>query len=522
MSDLGVSVPAVNVGDLLRRRALRDPLAPALVDTETGERLTYRELNDRANRVAHAFRAAGLQAGDRVAILLPNGADFVSTYYGLAKAGAIAVLLNWRLVAEELDFLLADSGATHLIFHQDFAGVAKDLLDRASNSAKVGWYLGDATARPAGARDLEDEIVSALTSDPELWTGGQDVLCLCYSSGTTGTPKGAMLTHHGQFIAALNYSLSCQDYTFGARYLLVLPLFHLGGIGPMHVSIMQGTTLVIMKAFDPERAWAVISSERVTAGLLVPVMLNSMLAIHDPARHDHSSVVNLWVAAAPVPVTLLEQCQAKGIGVLQTYGLTESGGPGTILGASDAARKVGSAGRPYYLTDVQISRPDGSRCEVGEAGEVLVRAEHVMAGYWNNPEATAAAITDGWLHTGDIAIEDHEGFVTIQDRLKDMIISGGENVYPAELENVILSHPGVREVAVIAQSSVRWGESPFAVVVASDDTLTTADVADWCNGKLARFKQPKGAAFVAAIPRNASGKALKRILREQFPGPAPE
>jgi acyl-CoA synthetase (AMP-forming)/AMP-acid ligase II len=331
-----------------------------------------------------------------------------------------------------------------------------------------------------------------------------------------------MLTHEGQLWAIFSNLGSSTDWVLGNRYLLVLPLFHLGGLLPMEVAVFSGTTLVIMKAFDPEGAWSVVQREQVTGGLLVPSMLNAMLTIHDPARHDHSSVKNFWCAAAPLPISLIEQCLEKNIGLLQTYGLTECGGPGTILGSADARRKVGSSGTAYLLTDVRIARADGSDCDSEEPGEVLIRARHVMKGYWNKPEATAAAFTDGWLHTGDIATADDEGFVTIRDRLKDMIISGGENVYPAEVEDVVVRHPGVREVAVIAQPSARWGESPVAVVVRADEALTDADVVEWCTGRLARFKQPRRIEFVNEIPRNASGKALKRLLREQFPGPAPE
>ncbi len=273
---------------------------------------------------------------------------------------------------------------------------------------------------------------------------------------------------------------------------------------------------------EPNTMWDVIVEERVTSGMVVPAMLSALLTVHDPKRHHHPSLRNLWCAAAPLPLTLIEECIKRGIGLLQAYGLTECGGPGTILTQVDATRKAGSSGKPYLLTDLRIARPDGTNCEPEEAGEILIRSRHVMKGYWNNPDATAAVFTDGWLHTGDIGTADDEGFVTIRDRIKDMIISGGENIYPAELENVVLSHPSVREVAVVAQPSARWGESPLAVVVRSDDSLRAEDVLSWCDGKLARFKMPKAVEFVDEIPRNPTGKALKRLIRDRFPGPAPE
>lgn len=508
-----------NLGDLLRRRAHRNPTVEAVVDTHTGRRVPYAELNAGANRIANALTGLGVVPGCRVALLLPNGIEFIEAYYGLAKLGAISVLLNWRLVADEVEFLLADSGATVMVVGEDFIGVADELRTRGSTAVTTWIVVGTS---PGWARSYAELLSGADDHEPALGASDDDVLCLCYSSGTTGRPKGAMLTHGGQFAAVLSQTHSCVDFMLGARYLLVLPLFHLGGILPMEGALFTGSTLVLMKAFDPHRLWEVVRDERITSGLLVPAMLNAVLSVHDPARHDHASLRNFFVAAAPVPVTLLEQCTTKGIGILQNYGLTEAGGPGTILSAEDADRKVGSAGKAYLLTDVRIGRPDGTECERGEPGEVLIRAAHVMKGYWNNPEATAAAITDGWLHTGDVAVMDDEGFVTIQDRLKDMIISGGENVYPAEIENVILSHPAVREVAVVAQPSARWGESPLAVVVSDDEGLTAEEVLAWCDGRLARFKMPKAVEFVPEIPRNASGKALKRILRDRHPGPAPE
>jgi acyl-CoA synthetase (AMP-forming)/AMP-acid ligase II len=521
-----------NMGEALARRAARNPNNEAVVDTHTGERLTFRQLDTQANQCANAFVGLGLNAGDRIGLLLPNSIAFMSSFYGAAKVGGILVLLNWRLVADELEYLLVDSGATVLVYGSDYVGVAEELQRRGTSSVRVWIQVGDQTNRPEFAIDFSALVNSASDTAPETCGADDDVLCLCYSSGTTGRPKGAMLTHEGQMWAVYSNLGSSEDFTLNSRYLLVMPMFHLGGLLPMEVCVLAGATVVIVRAFDPHGVWDVVGRERVTGGLVVPSMLNAMLSVFDAAKHDHTSIRNLWCAAAPLPITLIEQCIEKGIGLLQTYGLTESGGPGTILGHEDARRKVGSSGKAYLLTDVRIARRDDTTCDPGEAGELLVRARHVMKGYWNNPTATEAAVVDGWLHTGDVAIMDDEGFVTIQDRIKDMIISGGENIYPAEIENVILSHPLVKEVAVIAQPSLRWGESPLAVVVAvatnpddkraDQDSLSANHVLQWCDGKLARYKLPKSVVFIDEIPRNASGKALKRILRDRFPEPARE
>ncbi len=509
-----------NLGDLLRRRSLRNPGIEAVVDLAAGTRITYAELNERVNRVANTLLERGVKPGDRVGLLAATSAQFVETYYAAAKIGAVSVLMNWRLVPDELEFLLVDSGASALVFSAEFDGAARHLHDRSSTAVKT-WIridgIGDESTE-WGALSYTALTCDASWDEPPIGAGGDDLVCLCYSSGTTGRPKGAMLTHEGQLFAVLTQAASIDGFHQRDRYLIALPLFHLGGILPLENAMYAGSTVVLMRQFDPTAIWDVIASERIDSGLVVPSMLNIMLAVFDPNKHDCSSIKALSVAAAPVPLTLLEQCREKGIALLQTYGLTEAGGPGTNLSAEYAERKIGSAGKAYMLTDVRVARPDGSPCEPGEPGEVLIRARHVMKGYWNNPEATAQTIVDGWLHTGDVAVWDDEGFVTIQDRIKDMIISGGENIYPAEIENVILAHPDVVEVAVIAKKSQRWGESPLACVVRSSDTLTAVAVLEWCDEKLARYKLPKEVRFVDAIPRNSTGKALKRILRDQFGG----
>jgi len=249
-------------------------------------------------------------------------------------------------------------------------------------------------------------------------------------------------------------------------------------------------------------------------------MLNFMIQVPDLDRFDYSSLRWIQSGASPLPVNLIEAYDKIGIEVQQIYGLTESCGPACVINAENALAKKGSTGRAFFHTLVRIVDENGQDCQPNEQGEVWVSGPHIMKEYWNRPDATEETLVDGWLRTGDVAAQDEDGFVYIQDRIKDMIISGGENVYPAEIENVISAHPEIAEVAVIGQPSERWGESPFAVVVRKDDSLTEADVLKFCDGKLARFKLPKGATFIGTIPRNPSGKVLKRLLREQFPGPA--
>ena len=281
----------------------------------------------------------------------------------------------------------------------------------------------------------------------------------------------------------------------------------------------KGMTVVAAREFDPAGAWQTINDEGITVSLLVPAMLLAMLPVFDADQHDISELRFVLSGAAPVPVTLIEQYAQLGVEIHQAYGLTEAGGLTNVISADQAITRAGSTGTALFHTSVRVVRDDGTDVDPDEPGEVIISSPHTMIEYWNRPEATAETIRDGWLHTGDVGVVDAEGFLSIRDRTKDMIISGGENIYPAEVENVILSHPSVHEVAVIGQPSERWGESPFAVVVRSDDSLSGRDVIDWCDGKIARFKIPVDAAFIDELPRNPSGKILKRLLREQFPGP---
>jgi acyl-CoA synthetase (AMP-forming)/AMP-acid ligase II len=286
---------------------------------------------------------------------------------------------------------------------------------------------------------------------------------------------------------------------------------------PTLCSVYVGVTQVILKAFDPKAAWELIATEKISTTLLVPAMLQFMQAVYDPQAHDARTLRWVLCGAAPVPVTLVKAYAELGVEVHQLYGLTESCGPGCLIMGEDALTRAGSTGRAYFYTEVRVVDVDGRDCPPGAPGEIVLRGPHNMLGYWNRPEATAQALRDGWLHTGDVGTMDAEGFVTIRDRIKDMLISGGENIYPAEVENMLLGHPAVADAAVIGLPSPKWGEVPLAVVVAKKGaTLEAAELLAWCKGRLAGFKLPKAAVLVAEIPRNPSGKILKRVLREQF------
>ena len=511
-----------NVGLILAKRAWLSPGLEGLVDTGTDKRYTFDELNRRSNRTANFVRKLGVKPGDRVALLLMNGVEFIESFFAVAKIGAVVVPLNWRLVADELAFILKDSGAGILIYGGEFSEVVGVLRSRGLETTAVNQWIqvGGAAVSPF-ARSYADLHAAAPDTEPVIGAEEDDLLYIMYTSGTTGLPKGAMHTHNSAIWTCIS-SGPTIDQRYRDRYLLSLPLFHVGALTPLTTCVYCGITAVVLKAFDPVRTWELIEREKISIMLAVPAMLNFMLQVPNHASYDYSSLRWIMSGAAPVPVAFIEAYAKIGIEIHQIYGLTECCGPACLTSPEDALRKAGSTGKAFFHTDVRVVDANGHDVAPNMPGEVIIRCKHLMKGYWNRPEATAETIRDGWLYTGDVATVDDEGFIYIQDRTKDMIISGGENVYPAEIENVILRHPKVKEVAVIGQSSAKWGESPLAIIVRSEESLSERDVIDHCKGKLAPFKLPKTVRFIDIIPRNPTGKVLKRVLREQYSGPGPE
>lgn len=512
-----------NLGLLLAKRAFLNPNTEAFVNANSGERLSFEALNARCNQLAQALLADGVKKEERIGILLMNSSEFVETYFACAKIGAVAVPLNWRLVPDELEFILKDSGTERLVFGEEFLDNVIELESRGDKTDIKQWLQVSPSSTPieSFATDYRAFRDAADTAEPEIRASEDDMMYIMYTSGTTGLPKGVVHTHNSAIWAVLTIAATMYAHE-GDRYLNPLPMFHVGALTPLTISIYQGVTSVVMSSFDPKLAWEIIAQEKVTTGLMVPAMLNFMLQIPGHENYDRSSVRWFMSGAAPVPVSMIEAYAALDIEIQQVYGLTETCGPACLTDSEAARTKAGSTGKAFFHTDVKIVDAEGVECPPNVAGEVLVKGPHIMREYWNRPDATAESLKDGWLHTGDSATMDEEGFVYIQDRIKDMVISGGENVYPAEIEAVLMTHPNIVEAGVIGKQSVKWGESPFAVVVRNDESLSENDILKFCDDKLARFKQPKGVAFIDQIPRNPSGKILKRVLREQFPEPAPE
>jgi len=513
-----------NIGLLLAKRAHLNPNLEAVYDVATERRFSFVEANRRCNQTANALTALGVRKGDRVGLLLMNSMEFFESFLAIAKVGAICVPLNWRLVPDELEFILGDSGVSLLIFGEEFLDAVSELKSRPG--VEICTYLqvsgpqAGAGAAPF-AQDYGELCGQQPDDEPEIAACDGDDLYIMYTSGTTGLPKGVVHTHETALWASLTV-LQTSEIRLCDRYVVALPLFHVGALTPMTANVHGGVSSLILRAFDPAAVWRLVESEKVTSMLAVPAMLNFMLQVpeHESVERPHLR----WImsGAAPVPVALIERYKNMGIEIHQVYGMTETCGPACLTSPEDAIAKVGSTGKAFFHTEVRVVDDAGRDVPPGTPGEIWIAGPHMMKEYWKRPDATAETLVDGWVKSGDVATMDKDGCVYIQDRKKDMIISGGENVYPAEVENAILSHEGVADVAVIGLPSAKWGESPLAIVVRAGESTTAQDILDHCQGKLARFKQPRAVEFVDEIPRNPSGKILKRVLRDRYPGPAAE
>lgn len=503
----------MNIGQFLTKRAYREPNLEAIFDVASDRRFSFKELNARSNKAANAMLDSGVQAGDRIGLLLMNGVEFVETFFAASKIGAVNVPLNWRLVADELEFILKDSGTTVLVFSEELAEVCAELASRGDKTDISTWIqVGGTTAE--GVLSYDAWVGAAADSEIDSTASGDDYAFIMYTSGTTGLPKGVIHSHDTVMWSILTGTASL-DFRLEDRFLNSLPLFHVGALNPVLANVYAGGTTVLMRSFDPGESWRLITEEKINSTLMVPAMLQFMQMTYNAEAHDISTLRWILSGAAPVPVSLIEAYSALGVEIHQVYGLTETAGPGCVIIGEDATTRVGSTGRAFFHGAVRVVREDGTDCDPGESGEVLLAGPNIMVGYWNRPEATAESIVDGWLHTGDAGVLDEDGFLTIVDRIKDMLISGGENVYPAELENVLLTHEGIADAGVIGVPSKKWGESPLAVIVKSDD-ISAEEVMAFCNAKLAPYKAIKVIEFVEVIPRNPTGKILKRVLREQY------
>jgi len=504
------------IGYWMTRRAALTPERTALVYEDASR--SFGELNAEINRVAHGLRALGVNQGDRVAYLDLNHPRFFVTLFATAKLGAIFVPLNFRLTGPELSFIIRDAGVHTLVHDEMFA----PLVDEIRAELPVREYVCP-TPRD-GVRPWSDLWRDQRDADLDTLVALDDVAVIMYTSGTTGRPKGAMLSH-GNFLWNNVNALLAYDNLMEDRTLVVAPLFHIGGLNVTPLTAwLKGATVVLERQFDPQRVLQLIPQHRITTMFGVPAMFLFMSQMPQFAEADLSSVRTFICGGAPVPEALIRLYGQRGISFAQGYGLTETAPFASIVPVPRALDKIGSAGVPPFFTDVRCVDDRGDPVPTGERGEVVIKGPNVMKGYWNRPEATAEAIRDGgWFHSGDVGVMDEEGYLYIVDRKKDMIISGGENIYPAEVEDCIYKHPDVGEVAVIGVPDARWGETVCAIVVPKQGTSPTEqDIIDFTQGKLARYKQPRRVVFTEALPRNPAGKVLKFELRDRFGGASVE
>jgi len=509
-----MAAPDISLGNWFLQRARRTPNRRAL--TFEGKTWTYAELQNRFDRLAAALKAAGVCRGDRVAFIGFNQPAFFETMFAAARLGAIFVPLNFRLTGPELGYIINDAGVHTLVADS----AHRSVIEGIRTSLPCRNYLS-ADADAANWTSLAAITSGAAPLGDVAPIGEGEVAIIMYTSGTTGRPKGAMLTHDNIWwnnsMSLLTIDAHENDVT-----LVVAPLFHIGGLNVTTLSAFQkGAEVVLHRAFDPARWIEDIMKYKVTTAFAVPAMLLAVSQNPAFASADFGSVRTIICGGAPVPEPLLHLYAKRGMPINQGYGLTETAPMLTFLTSEWGAAKLGSAGKAGFFIDVTLMDAENKFLhEPGARGEVVARGPNIMKGYWNKPEATAAAIdAAGWFHTGDVGYFDADGFLYICDRVKDMIITGGENVYPAEVEAVLYAHPAIAEVAVLGQPDEKWGEAVVAVATLKPgQSLTLEALRAWGTERLARYKLPTRLEIIDVLPRNPAGKVLKFELRKRFVG----
>ncbi|HSF83635.1 MAG TPA: long-chain fatty acid--CoA ligase [Anaerolineales bacterium] len=513
----------MHIGDYLGRREIYSPDVLAIIDAgKTPElRLTYKEWNRRVNRLANWLKdTAGIGYRDRVAILARDGVEHLDLFHACSKLGAIHTALNWRLHWREQVALLEDTAPKVLMYSDDFkADVIEIKRALRDTSHTIHHYLHIEGQGLPGSLYYANVLESA-PDTPVTYEnlGAEDIACLLFTGGTTGLPKGAQISHRQVCWNVLNTVI--HDLHHDDIYLCVFPLFHCGGLFTyLSSQVIFGNTTILTRQFDAAQVLDLIERERVTVFAGVPTMYQVMTQAPNWESADLSSLRFCTSGGAPLPVPLIEKyTREKGIRFKQGFGMTEFG-PGLFaLAPEDATRKVGSIGRPNFFVDVRVVDENNQLLGANQPGELVLKGPSGCSGYWNNPEASAAVVDEeGWFHTGDIVEYDEEWYFYVRDRKKDMFISGGENVYPVEIENVLYRHPAVHMCAVIGVPDEKWGEVGKACVVLKPGAVVSeAELLKVMAGNLARYKVPKSVIFMDALPLSGMGKILKRDLRDQF------
>ena len=494
--------------DPIRRGVTVAPTSPAVIDTTSGQAVSFSELDRRCRALAGTLARLGLSRGDRVALLMANGLPYVEAYVAVPAAGFVIVPINTRLADPEIAYILGDAGVSALITDRPPSGV-EDLIDH------VIRVPDDYEALIASSYPIDDLADLHEVSE-------DDLAGLFYTGGTTGPSKGVMLTHRN-LLANMWNTINCCEMRADDRYLVMSPMFHAAGTYAVLASLALGATQVTVPAFDPDRVLDAIEAERITTTLAVPTMMVALCESQSRQPRDSSSLRLLTHGASPVAVETVRRFHDlfPGTAMIHLYGATELS-PLTTALANEQDELGGprerSCGQAVLGCRVTIIDSDGNHLPVGESGEVAVRGDNVMAGYWNKPDETAAVLRDGWYRTGDVGWIDDEGFLFLVDRAKDMIVSGGENVYSTEVEQALMTHPGVLECAVYGIPDEKWGEAVAATVVPREgESPTVDDLTEHCRQLIAGFKVPRRIDITTdLLPKSAAGKILKRELREPF------
>lgn len=485
-------------------------------------RLTYAEGRDAANRFANALIAAGVRPGDRIAMLAKNCADYVTFFYGASKAGVVPVPLNYRLAPPEWQYIIDDAQAVLLFARSDLVAAIEPLRGQLKT---VRQCIAIEAEPEAGWDSLASWLGAHTSAAPQCQVCDDDDLYQMYTSGTTGHPKGAVLPHRAVMSNVMQLDAPLRGVA-GERVLIVAPLYHAAaGITVFH-AIAGGCTLLIHEEFHPAAVVDALANEGIARTTLVPAMIQACLVmVPDVASRRYDALRLIAYGASPISETTLRRAlDVFHCDFAQAYGMTETSATLTVLGPEDHRRALDSdpglllsAGRPVMGTQLRIVDEHGAEVAEGEVGEIVAQGPQLMRGYWNLPDATAAALRGGWMHTGDAGRLDADGYLYIQDRVKDMIVSGGENIYPREVEEVLFQHPAVADAAVIGIPDEKFGEAVKAIVVLrAGMTATAGDITDFCKGRLGGYKRPRSVDFADVLPRNPSGKVLKRELREPY------
>ena len=512
------------IGDYLGRRAIYSPDKLAIIDYGKNPewRLTYRQMNERANKLANYFKSIGVGKGDRVAIFARDGIEHLDTFFACAKLGAIHTAFNWRLHWREAVGIIENTTPKVMIYSDDFKQIISEIdnaIRPAKRSSVLRHYLHIEGDGIPGSKHFETTLQSGATTPVTCESlESEDIAALIFTGGTTGLPKAAQVSH--RMIAWNTLNTVIHDVTHNDTYLNVFPMFHTGGLFVYTLpQVVFGGTTILIRQFDPALVLSLIEKEKVTIFGGVPAMYQMMTQAANWAEVNLSSLRFCTSGGAPLPVPLVEKyTKEKGIRFKQGFGMTEFG-PGIFaLAPEDAIRKAGSIGRPNFFVDARVVDENNQPLGPNEIGELVLKGPSYSSGYFNNSEASKDAVdADGWFHTGDLAKYDDEWYFFIVDRKKDMFLSGGENVYPVEIEKALYQHPAVHMCAVIGVSDAKWGEVGKAVVVLKPGTQATEqELLAHCKANLAGYKVPKSIVFVDALPISAAGKVLKRELKEKY------